>query len=85
MAVEYKLPIQPVLIDGLDRVFPPGSAIVQTQGRSLVRVRYLDPIAPPYAEGPQRRVVRGLAQQARLSMAEELERLRTERRSAERK
>ena len=24
MAVEYKLPIQPVVIDGLDQVFPPG-------------------------------------------------------------
>ena len=82
MAVEYKLPIQPVLIDGLDQVFPAGSVIVQTLGRYLVRVRYLDPIEPPYGEGPQRRVVRELAQQVHLSMVEELARLRTERRSA---
>jgi len=84
MALEYKMPIQPVLIDGLDRVFPAGSAIVQTQGRHRVRVQYLDPIVPPYAEGPQRRVVRELAQQVRLSMVEELERLRTQRKSTER-
>ncbi len=82
MAVEYKLPIQPVVIDGLDQVFPPGSVIVQTRGRYSVRVRYLDPIEPPYGEGPQRRVVRELAQQVRLSMVEELARLRKERGSA---
>ena len=82
MAVEYKLPIQPVVIDGLDRVFPPGSVIAQTQGRYVVRVRYLDPMEPPYEEGPQRRVVRELAQQTRSSMVEELARLRTERGSA---
>jgi 1-acyl-sn-glycerol-3-phosphate acyltransferase len=82
MAVEYKLPIQPVVIDGLDQVLPPGSVIVQTQGRYLVRVRYLDPIEPPYGEGPQRRVVRELARQVRSSMVEELARLRAERGSA---
>ena len=85
MAVEYKLPIQPVVIDGLDQVFPPGSVIVQTQGKYLVRVRYLDPVEPPYGEGPQRRVVRELAQQVRLSMIDELARLRTERGAAGRK
>jgi 1-acyl-sn-glycerol-3-phosphate acyltransferase len=85
MAVEYKLPIQPVVTDGLDAVFPPGSAIVQTQGRYLVRVRYLDPVEPPYGDGPQRRVVRELAQQVRSSMVEELARLRMERAAAEQK
>ena len=85
MAVEYKLPIQPVVIEGLDQVFPPGSVIVQTQGRYLVRVRYLEPSQPPYGEGPQRRVVRELAQQVRSSMIEELARLRAERRSARQK
>jgi 1-acyl-sn-glycerol-3-phosphate acyltransferase len=82
MAVEYKLPIQPVVIDGLGRVFPPGSVILQTLGRHLVRVRYLDPIEPPYGEGPQRRIVREIAQQVRTAMVEELARLRTEGGSA---
>ncbi len=82
MAVEYGLPIQPVVIDGLHRVFPAGSLIVKTQGRYLVKLRYLDPVEPPYGEGLQRRVVRELAQQVRLSMVEELDRLRTERESA---
>ncbi len=82
MAVEYKLPIQPVVLEGFDNVFPRGRVIVQTQGTYLGRVRYLDPIEPPYGEGPQRRVVRELAQQVRSSMVEELARLRTERGSA---
>jgi hypothetical protein len=71
-----------VVIDGLDQVFPPGSAIAQTLGRYVVRVCYLDPIVPPYGEGPQRRVVRELAQQVRSSMVEELARLRMLRGSA---
>ncbi len=79
MAVEFKLPIQPVVIEGLHRVFPSGSLIVKTRGRYLVKVRYLDPVHPPYEEGPPRRVVRGLAQRVRLSMVEELRRLETER------
>jgi 1-acyl-sn-glycerol-3-phosphate acyltransferase len=81
MAVEYKLPVQPVVIEGLDRVFPPGSLIVQTRGRYLARVSYLDPIKPPYGEGLQRRVVRELAQRVRISIVEELNRLRRERES----
>jgi len=82
MAVEYGLPIQPVVSDGLHRVFPPGSLIVQTLGRYRVQVRYLDPIEPPYGEGLQRRVVRELSQQIRLAMMEELKRLRSEREAA---
>jgi len=78
MAVEYQLPIQPVVSDGLHRVFPPGSLIVQTMGRYPVQVRYLDPIKPPYGEGPQRRVVREFAQRVRFSMIEELKGLRRE-------
>jgi 1-acyl-sn-glycerol-3-phosphate acyltransferase len=79
MAVEYRLPIQPVVTDGLHRVLPPGSLILQTLGRHPVQVRYLDPIEPPYGEGLQRRVVRDLSQRVRLSMVEELKTLRRER------
>jgi 1-acyl-sn-glycerol-3-phosphate acyltransferase len=78
MAVEYQLPIQPVVTDGLHRVLPPGSLILQTLGRHPVQVRYLDPIEPPYGEGLQRRVVRDLAQRVRLAMVEELKALRSE-------
>jgi 1-acyl-sn-glycerol-3-phosphate acyltransferase len=81
MAVEFQLPIQPVVTDGLHRVLPPGSLILQTLGRHPVQVRYLDPIEPPYGEGLQRRVVRDLAQRVRLSMVEELKALRTERKT----
>ena len=84
MAVEYQLPIQPVVADGLNLILPPGSLILQTLGRHPVRVRYLDPIEPPYGEGPQRRVVRDLSQQVRLSMLEELKGLRREREAADR-
>ena len=82
MAVGYGLPIQPVVTDGFDRVFPPGSLILQTMGRYAVRIRYLDPVEPPHGEGLQRRVVRELGKRVRLSMVEELERLRNERESA---
>ena len=82
MAVEFNLPIQPVVIEGLHRVFPSGSLLVKTRGRYLVKLRYLDPINPPYGEGPQRRVVRDLAQQVRHSMAEELQRLEAGREPA---
>jgi 1-acyl-sn-glycerol-3-phosphate acyltransferase len=82
MAVEYGLPIQPVVIDGLHRVFPSGSLIVKTRGRYPVKIRYLDPVEPPYGGASQRRTVRELAQQVRLSMVEELNRLGTERESA---
>jgi 1-acyl-sn-glycerol-3-phosphate acyltransferase len=79
MAVEFKLPIQPVVIDGLHHVFPADSPIVKARWRYLVKVRYLSPIEPPYAEGPHRKVVRELAQQARLQMIGELDRLGAER------
>ena len=84
MAVEYQLPIQPVVTDGLNRILPPGSLILQTLGRQPVQVRYLDPIEPPYGEGPQRRVVRDLSERVRLSMLEELKGLRREREAADR-
>ena len=84
MAVEYQLPIQPVVTDGLNRVLPPGSLILQTRRPVSVQVRYLDPIEPPYEEGLQRRVVRDLSEQVRLSMLEELKELRREREVADR-
>ena len=84
MAVEFKLPIQPVVSDGLHRYFPPGSLLLQTRRPVRVQVRYLDPIEPPYGDGPQRRVVRDLAQRVRLTMLEELKALRKEREAADR-
>ena len=47
-AFDHGLAIQPVVIEGLDRVLPRTGPIVQTYGRALVRVRYLAPIAPPF-------------------------------------
>jgi len=82
MAVEYQLPIQPVVTDGLNRVLPPGSLILKKLGKNPVRIRYLDPVEPPYGEGPQRRIVHQLSQRVRASMVEELKRLRGERESA---
>jgi 1-acyl-sn-glycerol-3-phosphate acyltransferase len=81
MAVEYQLPIQPVVTDGLHRVFPPGSLILKRRGKNPVRVRYLDPIEPPFGEDSRRRVVRELSQRARASMVEELSRIRLEGKS----
>jgi 1-acyl-sn-glycerol-3-phosphate acyltransferase len=77
-AFDHGLAIQPVVIEGLDRVLPRSGPIVQTYGRALVRVRYLAPIAPPFeTDGlPRRTAVRALADRARAAIAEELEAMR---------
>jgi len=80
-AFDHCLAIQPVVIEGLDRVLPRKGPIVQTYGRQLVRVRYLAPIEPPFEiPGVLRRdIVRGLAERARDAIAEELETMRKSR------
>jgi 1-acyl-sn-glycerol-3-phosphate acyltransferase len=78
-AFDHDLPIQPVVIEGIEAVFPPGHAVAQADRSHVVRVRYLEPLHPPYGEGPRRDVVRALAERVRRSMAEELARLRAER------
>ena len=79
MAVEYKLPIQPVVIDGHHHVFPADTWIVKARWRTLVKVCYPSPIETPYAEGSHRKIARELAQQLRPKMIEELDRLGAER------
>lgn len=79
LAYDRGIPVQPVVIEGLDRVLPPGAWLVQGRGRPRVRVRYLEPLAPPYGEGLRRDVVRALAARVRGSIADELERMRGER------
>ena len=71
--------VQPVVIDGLDRVLPPGHLIAQTLGRYPVRVRYLAPIEPPFGSGVRRDVVRELGDRVRNALIEELARMRAER------
>jgi 1-acyl-sn-glycerol-3-phosphate acyltransferase len=81
-AFDHGLAIQPVVIEGLERVLPREGPIVQTQGRQVVRVRYLDPIGPPFALGAgerRRDRVRALSDRARAALIEELERMRAER------
>jgi 1-acyl-sn-glycerol-3-phosphate acyltransferase len=79
MAVDHDLPIQPVVIEGLDRVLPPGNSIVKSPGRPLVRVRYLPAIHPPYGSGVRRDVVRALTDRVRNLLVDELARMRAER------
>lgn len=78
-AFDHDLPIQPVVIEGLDRAFPPGHAIPPVPGRHLVRIRYLEPIHPPYGSGSRRAVVRALAERVRRTLVDELARLRAQR------
>ncbi len=80
-AVDHGLPLQPVVIEGLEAVLPPGSAIAQKDRSYVVRVRYLEPLRPPYGEGPRRDVVRALAERVHRNMQSELARMRTERRA----
>lgn len=79
VAVDHDLPIQPVVIEGMDAVLPPGRAIPPVRGRYPVRIRYLPPLHPPYGAGPRREVVRRLAERVRGLMVAELETLRAER------
>ena len=78
-AVDHDLPIQPVVIEGLDTVLPPGHVISPVPGRHCVRIRYLEPLHPPYGTGRRRDVVRGLAEQVRNALVDELARMRAER------
>lgn len=78
LAYDQGLPIQPVVIEGLDRVLPPHSWLVQSRGRPVVRVRYLAPLEPPYGEGVRREVVRALADRVHGRIADELARMRAE-------
>ena len=81
-AVDHDLPIQPVVIEGLDTVLPPGHVITPVPGRYPVRIRYLEPLHPPYGTGRRRDVVRGLAEQVRNTLVDELARMRAERRQS---
>jgi 1-acyl-sn-glycerol-3-phosphate acyltransferase len=76
-AFDHEIPIQPVAIEGLDRVLPRRGPIVQTRGRSLVRVRYLAPIEPPFeSAGLRRDTVRALAERTRAAISDELSEMR---------
>ncbi len=75
-AFDADLPIQPVVIDGLDRVLPRQGWIAPRPVREHVRIRYLQPVHPPYGEGPRREVVRALCSQVREAMVEELAEMR---------
>ncbi len=77
LAVDHGLPIQPVVIEGMDRILPPGHVIVQTPGRPVVRIRYLEPVVPPFGAGLRRERVRSLEFAVRSRVVEELERLRS--------
>jgi 1-acyl-sn-glycerol-3-phosphate acyltransferase len=79
LATDEGLPIQPVVIDGLDVVYPAGRVISPLRGRYLVRIRYLEPLRPPYGAGSPRAVSRSLAKRVRDTLVEELQRMRAER------
>lgn len=79
IAYDHGLAIQPVVIEGLDRVLPPHSWLIQGRGRPRVRVRFLAPLEPPYGEGVRRDVVRALAERVHGKIADELVRMRADR------
>jgi len=79
MAIEYGLPIQPVVIDGIHDILPPGALLVKTAERPEVRVSYLEPIEVKAAPENARRAARELAEEVRDRMSAELVRLRAQR------
>jgi 1-acyl-sn-glycerol-3-phosphate acyltransferase len=76
VAYDLGVPIQPVVIEGLDRVLPPHSIVAQLPRRERVRIRYLPALHPPYGDGPRREVVRRLCAQTRDAMIDELTKMR---------
>ncbi|MEM7408744.1 MAG: lysophospholipid acyltransferase family protein [Myxococcota bacterium] len=80
-AFDHDLVVQPVAIEGLGDVLPKGRYLTQTSGRYPVRMRYLDPIAPPFGDGVRRDVVRALTDRARAAIADALDQMREERRA----
>jgi 1-acyl-sn-glycerol-3-phosphate acyltransferase len=83
MAIEYGLPIQPVVIDGIHDILPPGTLLVKTAARPEVRVSYLTPIEVATAADNTRRAARELSNHVRDLMCAELVRLRAERAASE--
>ena len=79
LAVDRQLPIQPVAIVGLDVVYPPGQLLSPVRGRHPVRIRYLEPLHPPYGEGARRDVVRSLAERVLEALVKDLALARTQR------
>lgn len=79
VAVDHDLPIQPVVLEGIEAVLPSGHAVAQADRSHLVRVRYLEPLRPPYGDGPRREVVRALADRVRAAMVEALASMRASR------
>lgn len=79
LAVDHDLPIQPVVIEGLELAYPPGYLLPPRPGRERVRIRYLEPLHPPYGSGRRRDVVRALTRRVRAALVDELAALRAER------
>jgi len=78
VAYDHALPIQPIVIAGLDRVLPPGAWLAQCSSRARVCVRYLEPVHPPYGDGIRRDVVRALAASVRSRIVDGLAETRAE-------
>jgi 1-acyl-sn-glycerol-3-phosphate acyltransferase len=78
-AFDHDLPIQPLVIEGLDVILPPGHLVPRTPGRGLVRVRFLEPIQPPWGTGRRRDIVRALSERTRETIVRELSEMRAER------
>lgn len=79
LALDKTLPIQPVVIDGLEVVYPPGHVLSPVRGRHPVRIRYLAPLYPPYGSGARRELTRRLSEQVREAMLKELAQARAQR------
>jgi 1-acyl-sn-glycerol-3-phosphate acyltransferase len=79
MAVEYGLPIQPVVIDGIYDVLPPGVILPPSSERCDVRIVYLNPIEVERNTDNARSAARTLADRVRSQLESEIARLRAQR------
>ena len=82
MAVEYGLPVQPVVIEGIRRVLPAGTMLAAEARRPTVTVRYLKMVEFERNDGGVRAQSRRLSKQVREIIAVELARMRGDTRQS---
>ncbi|MGH0028537.1 MAG: lysophospholipid acyltransferase family protein [Myxococcota bacterium] len=86
IALDHGIPIQPVVIEGVEEVLPPGVWRPTTPPRYPVKVCYLDPVRVEVPAGAapaaRREAVRAATERVRRAMVERLDKLRAQRRDA---
>ena len=84
VAFDHGIPIQPLVIEGIEHVLPPGTWRPSTPARYPIKVYYLDPVWLGPGDGSRRESVRDATERVRNAMVEQLAKLRAQRREDDR-